>query len=52
MKKERGLVSEKTEASYVELNERAEAVTRSYSATSKFLQNIYSLLVAKNHQKI
>ena len=47
-----GLVSEKTEALYVELNERVKAVPSSYSATSKFLQNIYSVHVAKNHQKI
>ena len=47
-----GLVSEKTEALYAELNERVEAATSSYSATGKFLQYIYSVLVAKNHQKI
>ena len=29
-----------------------EAATSSYSATGKFLQYIYSMLVAKNHQKI
>ena len=43
-----GLISEKTEALYVELNERAEAATSSYSAPSDFLQYIYSVLVAKN----
>ena len=37
---------------YVELNERAEAATSSYSATGDFLQYIYYVLVAKNHQKI
>ena len=47
-----GLASEKTEALYGELNERVEAATSSYSATGKFLQYIYSVLVAKNHQKI
>ena len=47
-----GLVSEKTEALYAELNERVEAATSSYSATGEFLQYIYSVLVAKNHQKI
>ena len=33
-----GLVSEKTEALYAELNERVEEATSSYSATSEFLQ--------------
>ena len=47
-----GLASEKTEALYGELNEGVEAATSSYSATGKFLQYIYSVLVAKNHQKI
>ena len=37
---------------YAELNERVEAATSSYSATGEFLQYIYSVLVAKNHQKI
>ena len=50
------LVSEKTEALHAELNERVKAATSSYSATSffaiEFLQYIYSVLVAKNHQKI
>ena len=45
-------ISEKTEPLYAELNERMEAATSSYSATCKFLQYIYSVLVAKNHQKI
>ena len=54
MKKNRGygVVCEKTEALYAELNERVEAATSSYSATGEFLQYIYSVLVAKNHQKI
>ena len=47
-----GLVPERTEALYAELNERVEAATSSYSATGEFLQYIYSVLVAKNHQKI
>ena len=47
-----GLRSEKTEALYAELNKRAEAATSSYSATGDFLQYIYSVLIAKNHQKI
>ena len=42
----------KTEDLDAELNERAEAATSSYSAADDFLQCIYSLLVAKNHQKI
>ena len=46
------LVSEKTEALYAELNERVEAVTSSYSTTTDFSQCIYSVLMAKNHQKI
>ena len=47
-----GLVSEKTEPLYAELNERLEAATSNYSATGEFLQCIYSVFVAKNHQKI
>ena len=47
-----GLISEKPEALCTELNERAEAATSSYSATGDFLQYIYFVLVAKNHQKI
>ena len=47
-----GLVSEKTEALYAGINERVEASTSSYSATGEFLQYIYSMLAAKNHQKI
>ena len=46
-----GLISEKMEALYPELK-RADAATRSYSATGDFLQYIYSELVAKNHHKI
>ena len=47
-----GLTSEKTEALQAELNEREEAATSSYSATGDYLQNIYSVLVTKNHYKI
>ena len=37
-----GLISEKTEALYAELNERAETATNRYSATDDFLQyNIF-----------
>ena len=43
------LISEKTEALYLELKERAEAVTSSHSTAGDFLQYIYSVLVAKNH---
>ena len=44
-----GLVSENTEALYVEPNKRVEAATSSSSATDKFLQYIYSVPVAKNY---
>ena len=37
---------------YVELNEGVEAATNSYYATGDFLQYAYSLLVAKNHNKM
>ena len=47
-----GLISEKTEALYAELNEKVEAAISRYSATDSFLQNIYSVLVTKNQQKI
>ena len=47
-----GLVSEKTEALYAEPNERVEAATSRYSETGEFLQYIYSVPVAKNHQKM
>ena len=40
------------EAFYVELNERAEAATSSYSAPGDFPQYIYSVFVAKNQKKI
>ena len=47
-----GLISEKTEALHAELNERVEAANHRYYATGDFLQYIYSVLLAKNHQKI
>ena len=47
-----GLVSEKAEVLYPDLNERAEAVTSSYSVTGDSLQYIYSLPVTKNHRNI
>ena len=47
-----GIISEKTEVLYVELNERAEAVTGSYSVTGDSLQYIYSVPVTKNHRNI
>ena len=37
---------------YLELNERAEAATSSFSAPGDFLQYIYSVLVGKNQKKI
>ena len=47
-----GVLSETREALHAELNEKAEAATISYSAPVDFLQSIYLVLVAKNHQKI
>ena len=47
-----GLISEKTEVSYAELNERAEAATSSYSVTGDFLQYIFFVPVTKNHRNI
>ena len=46
------LISEKTEAFYVELNEIVEAATSSYSAPGDIIQYFYSVLVAKNQKKI
>ena len=46
-----GLTSEKMKTLYVELRERAEAATSSYSAPGDFSQYIYSVLVAKNKKK-
>ena len=42
-----GLISEKTDVLWVELNKRA--ATGSYSLTGDSLQCIYSVLVTKNH---
>ena len=36
-----GLLSEKTEVLYAELNKRAEAATSSYSAAGDFLQHLF-----------
>ena len=47
-----GLISEKTGALCPELNQIVERATSCYSAKGNFLQYIYSVLVAKNHQKI
>ena len=47
-----GLLSERTEVLYAELNERAEAATGSYSVTGDSLQYIYSVPVTKNHRNI
>ena len=47
-----GLISEKTEALYAKLNERAEAATSSYSVTGDFLQYTYSVPMTKNHKNI
>ena len=47
-----GLISEKKEALYVELNNGTEAATSSYSAPGNFSPFIYSVLVAKNQKKI
>ena len=48
----RGSFLKKREALYTERNERAEAAISSYSATGNFFHYIYSVLVAKNYQKI
>ena len=48
-----GLICEKnkTKQKQKKTTEKAEAATSSYSATGDFLQCIYYMLVAKNHQK-
>ena len=48
----RGLISEKAEVLYAELNERAEAAIGSYSVTGDSLQYIYSVPGNKNHRNI
>ena len=47
-----GLISEKPEVLYAELNERAEAATSSYSVTGDSLHYIYFVPVTKNHRNI
>ena len=47
-----GLLSEKWKFCMHKFNERLEAATSSYSASDDFLQYIYSIIMAKNHQKI
>ena len=47
-----GLLSEKWKFCMHKFNERVEAATSSYSAADDFLQYIYSMIMAKNHQKI
>ena len=44
-----GLISEKPEVLYAELNERAEAATGSYSVTGDSLQYIYSFMNFLSH---
>ena len=46
------LISEKTEVLFIELNQREEAATGSYSGTGDSLQHIYSVPVSKNHRNI
>ena len=47
-----GLISEKTEVLYAELNERLKAAISSYSVIDDLLLYIYSVSVTKNHQNI
>ena len=47
-----GLISEKTEVLYGELNERLKAAISSYSVIDDLLLYIYSVSVTKNHQNI
>ena len=47
-----GLISEKMEVLYAELNKRVKAATSSYSVTGNFLQYIYSVPVTKGPQNI
>ena len=44
------LISEKNGILCAELDEKAEAATRNYSATGDSLQYIYSVPVTKNHR--
>ena len=47
-----GLIFEKTEVLYAELNERAEAATGTYSVTGNSLPYIHPVPVSKNHRNI
>ena len=47
-----GLIPEKTEVLYAELNERAEAATINYSVARDSLQDICSVPVTKNYRNI
>ena len=47
-----GKFLKKMEVLYVELNNKAEAATGSYSVTGDSLQYIYSVPVSKNHRNI
>ena len=46
-----GLISEKAEVLQAELNEGVKIATSCYSTAGDFLQCIYSVIVATNHQK-
>ena len=47
-----GLISEKMNVLYAELNKRVKAATSSYSVNGNSLQHIYSVPVTKHHQNI
>ena len=47
-----GLISEKTEVLYPELNKKSEAATGSYSVTGDSFQYTYSVPVTRNHWNI
>ena len=47
-----GLISKKTEALYVKLNEKAEGATSSYSTSGDFSRYIYSVFVAKKSKEV
>ena len=46
-----GLISDKAEVLQAELNEGVKMATSCYSTAGDFLQCIYSVIVATNHQK-
>ena len=50
MKKKYGSMGFLKKRKFCMHNKRVEGVTKNYSATGKFQQYIYSVLVAKNHQ--